>query len=367
MLLTLLFASKSVNGLQSDGCGQPIPDSPENGFSSRFYVQVQDPNMGTVQREYVLHLPEHYETSNEKEVSLILDYHGWSGTAEMQEFKGSLNDVADEQEDETFIIVHMEGGGYDDYGDKVSGAGGGGSWNCTRTDGPYGPPCPIPRPEGHDFTCYKSCEACDGHNSCDVTHCYDDIEFTKAVIKDVTDKYCINLDSIHMTGYSNGGYFGYYAVSQLDNIIASFAPVSASPMLGFNNIPDNPIPVIDFHGTNDPTIPYDLNSKWSAGIGPYLTVLARDFYFYLEKPRVLWDWRTSYECNPEKEAYPTPMDGIDEWTCSKWTNCRNNAEVVHCNGFYGHYYPFANEEYPYIGGTRIIWDFMKNHKRNRNN
>ena len=76
----------------------------------------------------------------------------------MQEFKGSLNDVADEEEDETFIIVHLEGAGVDDYGNEVTGAGGKGSWNDSRTDGMYGPPCSVPRPDGHDITCYKSCE-----------------------------------------------------------------------------------------------------------------------------------------------------------------------------------------------------------------
>ena len=53
--------------------------------------------------------------------------------------------------------------------------------------------------------------ACDPKLSCDTTACYNDIEFTKAVINDVSEKYCIDLDSIHMTGYSNGGMFGYYA------------------------------------------------------------------------------------------------------------------------------------------------------------
>ena len=43
---------------------------------------------------------------------------------------------------------------------------------------------------------------------------------------------------------------------------------------------------------------------------------------------------------------------------------RNGAEIVHCNGNYGHDYPFGNEEDQYIGGSRILWNFMKSHKRN---
>ena len=77
--------------------------------------------------------------------------------AESQEFLGSLNDVADEEEDETFIIIHLEGGGMYDQGKEVSGLGGLGSWNCSRTDGKFGAPCSVPRPQGQDVTCYSSC------------------------------------------------------------------------------------------------------------------------------------------------------------------------------------------------------------------
>ena len=68
-----------------------------------------------------------------------------------------MNDVADEEVEETFIIVHLEGAGVDDIGGKVSGNGGFGSWNCSRTDGMYGAPCTVPRPFGQDITCYSSC------------------------------------------------------------------------------------------------------------------------------------------------------------------------------------------------------------------
>ena len=45
----------------------------------------------------------------------------------------------------------------------------------------------------------------------------------------------------------------------MSDIIASIAPISGSPFLGFDHIPHSPISVIDFHGTDDDTIPYDLN------------------------------------------------------------------------------------------------------------
>ena len=49
------------------------------------------------------------------------------------------------------------------------------------------------------------------------------------------------------------------SAAEMSDIIASIAPISGSPFLGFDHIPHSPVSVIDFHGTDDDTIPYDLN------------------------------------------------------------------------------------------------------------
>ena len=67
----------------SDGCGKHIPNQPHNGHSHRFYVHVNDPNMGRIERNYLLHVPLHFNRTNDVAVPLVLDYHGWYGTASM--------------------------------------------------------------------------------------------------------------------------------------------------------------------------------------------------------------------------------------------------------------------------------------------
>ena len=42
----------------------------------------------------------------------------------------------------------------------------------------------------------------------------------------VNDNYCLDMNSIHMTGISNGGMFSYYMASRLNDILASIAPVA---------------------------------------------------------------------------------------------------------------------------------------------
>ena len=41
-----------------------------------------------VTRHYRLHIPLHIDTSNTKPIPLLLDYHGWSGTANSHENNG---------------------------------------------------------------------------------------------------------------------------------------------------------------------------------------------------------------------------------------------------------------------------------------
>ena len=81
-LKTFLIGCYSESS-HSDGCGLQIPDQPKTGYSYRFYVEVEDPLMGSVVREYLLHLPTYYKTNNDVAVPLILDYHGWTSNAGM--------------------------------------------------------------------------------------------------------------------------------------------------------------------------------------------------------------------------------------------------------------------------------------------
>ena len=65
--------------------------------------------------------------------------------------------------------------------------------------------------------------ACDEQLSCDFSACYDDLEFTKRVVNDVSKMYCIDEDSIHMSGISNGGMFMYYAGKYVTRKLGYFA------------------------------------------------------------------------------------------------------------------------------------------------
>ena len=185
----------------------------------------------------------------------------------------------------------------------------------------------------------------------------------RAMVDYVNDTYCLDMNSIHLTGYSNGGMFCYYAATQLSDIVASISTNAASPLIGFGDVPQSPpISLLDFHGQLDGVIPYDVNSASSQGIGPSNSVVSPDLYYYEQTPDTIDKWTDILECESVNN-YPTDMDGIDDWLCNIWSDCAEGKEVVHCTGLYNHDYPFADETPSYIGGVRIMWDFMKAHRK----
>merc|ERR1712002_59296 len=215
-------------------------------------------------------------------------------------------DVAD-MDPTGFIYVALQGMG------DVTEDGLYGSWNVSRTDGPLGPPCDTDLVEP---TCYSSCGSCDVENSCDWTSCHDDVAFTEMLLYEVTSKYCVDLDQIHMSGNSNGGMFIYTrALQSLSSTLASVGPVCSSPLRGFNPMPGSPINIIDMHGLNDRTIPYSPDGPGNLGPGPDGTVVSGTGWYYHVKMDHLMAIMDSMNCNLEPQSYPTHMDGVHGWTC----------------------------------------------------
>jgi len=353
----LLLATPGLAVRLSPGCGAEIPHQPHPGGSHNKQVELVDPVMGEVTRHYRLHIPLHYDTTNISPVPLLLDYHGWSGTANSHENDGhDFFKVADEDTEGGFLIA--SGSGMGDGGTDHQW----GSWNCSTTVGPLGEVCVLPRGKNETFGkthCYDSCGSCDPHNSCDWTSCYDDILYTEAVIDQVANLFCVDLDSVHQTGMSNGGMFSYFLASRTDRL-ASIGPTAGAPLLGFGDVPISPISVIDFHGLNDRHIPYNLTH--AHGEGPHGTVISSDGYYYHQKAEVISRWAEGMECGAS-QPWPTHMDGAKGWQCTIRSGCIGGAEVVSCTGEYGHNYPFGHDGEGFIEGSRIMWKFMKEHPR----
>ena len=41
----------------------------------------------------------------------------------------------------------------------------------------------------------------------------------RTLLEAIGSEYCVDLDSVHISGYSNGGMFAYFAIAQLRSIL----------------------------------------------------------------------------------------------------------------------------------------------------
>ena len=123
----------------------------------------------------------------------------------------------------------------------------------------------------------------------------------------------MDLDSVHQSGVSNGAMFSYIIANKIDRF-ATIAPVAGAPNLGYLEVPSYPISVIDLHGTQDDTIPYDINSPDCAGEGPEGTLRSYDGYYYYPKKTIISTFAEGLECLPAM-PWPTHMDGVQGFSC----------------------------------------------------
>ena len=159
-------------------------------------------------REYRLYIPAIYDGS--QPVPLVFNLHGYGSNNVQQEAYGDFRPIADTA---NFIIVHPQGLP-DDFGTN--------HWNCFETS------------------------------------TVDDVGFISALIDTIYAHYNINGNRIYSTGMSNGGFMSYKLACLLSGRIAAVASVTGSitPPEYDDCITNHPMPAMQIHGTEDPTVPY---------------------------------------------------------------------------------------------------------------
>ncbi|MBX7182476.1 MAG: T9SS type A sorting domain-containing protein [Bacteroidia bacterium] len=170
---------------------------------------------GGLMRNYRVYVPAIY--SNTSAVPLVLNLHGYTSNAFQQEFYTNFKTIADTA---NFILVHPNGT-FDLNGDQY--------WN-----------------------------------NFDVSN-VDDVGFLSALIDSLSNQFAIDPNRIYSTGMSNGGFMSYDLACFLNNRIAAIASVTGAMI--FSHIascnPSHPTPVMQIHGTADPTVSYTGSASFA--------------------------------------------------------------------------------------------------------
>lgn len=262
---------------------------------------------GGLQRDYILYIPASY--SIETEIPLVFNFHGYTSNAFQQMVYGDFRTISDT---EGFIIVHPEGT-LDNSGTSHWNLGWGGST-------------------------------------------VDDIGFTSALIDSISAEYNINLSRVYSTGMSNGGFMSYQLACELSDRIAAVASVTGSMITGrFNSCsPKHQMPVMQIHGTLDPTVSYNASSNTES------------------IPDIMNYWANFNNCNSTPIITNVPdINTTDGCTAEHqiWENGTNGATAEHYKIIDGeHSWPGAvfpngttNQD---INASEKIWEFFNKYDIN---
>ncbi len=239
---------------------------------------TQQIESGGMTREYVLYIPPGYVPS--QPTPLVVSLHGFAGNPHEQERDSGWDDVAGR---ENFIVVYPAG-----TGSPLR-------WNAgqrelqtrLRQGGLF------ERMLGERF--FETVQA-------------DDVGFIRDLIAHLSDQLCIDGARIYVNGMSNGGGMTNRLACEAADVFAA-AGMVAGAYTDFGGCqPSRPIPVIAFHGVEDPIVPYQGVSE---------------VYF----PAIeTWaaDWAARDQCGATPAAIPGTVGDV---TGTRYTGCAGDAEV----------------------------------------
>lgn len=254
-----------------------------------------------VYRNYILHLPTGYSSATQH--PLVLNLHGYTSNAAQEQLYTQMDVTADAN---NFLVVYPNG--IANY------------WNSFGS----------------------------GAN---------DVKFLDSLIERIKHSYAIDTTSIYSCGMSNGGFMSYSLACQLSHKIAAIASVTGTMSnydLAHCSL-NHRVPVLDIHGTADPTVNYANGVTNAIGVEATLAF-----------------WLDTNNCALVSDTIPVPNTNLTDGCTAdliRYRTCEQGAEVY----FYkiyggGHTWPsgsvtvgVTNRDF---NASTEIWNFFKRHKLN---
>lgn len=233
-------------------------------------------NSGRIERTYEVHVPSAYNTK--KSMPVILNFHGGGGDIDNAKKTTLMSETADEK---GFIVVYPSGTGKTIAGKNF------GTWNAG-----------------------VCCGLAEENN-------IDDVGFVNDLLDDLENKFNVDTKRIYATGHSNGAQFTYRLGCELSERIAAIAPHSG--LDSFKNCsPSRKVPVIHFHGTEDPIATYAGGSCGTKG-EEWQCTGAEEY---------LKEWAVRNGCDLKTETVYQNGDA----TCKEYQNCDADVELCTIEG-----------------------------------
>lgn len=209
-----LFAAFAAPGPEAGVAGEVAGCNPSRPHAAGEFEQ----SIGS--RDYLLHVPPAYDGA--APLPVVLNLHGLGMTAEEQRDYTGFDSKADEA---GFITVTPQG--------RTSALVDEPHWNFVLAPSIFGEP--------------------------------NDLAFIEDVLDEIEADLCVDPQRIYSTGYSNGGFMSVRLACSLGERIAAIAavagvyypPVTQGLPIEEECPDERPVPIIVFHGTDDPIVPFE--------------------------------------------------------------------------------------------------------------
>ncbi len=182
-----------------------------------------------------------------------------------------------------------------------------------------------------------------------------DVRFIAQLIDTLRAAYNIDPARIYADGLSNGGGMAFVLSCTLSDRIAAVGMVAAAQTLEWDWCRDaRPVPMMAFHGTADPVVPYQGGVSW---IGPRA---------FPNMPAWAASWARRNRCAPQ----PVDSSVATDVTRRAYIGCAADADVVlYTIEGGGHSWPggkptsewFVGPMTTSIDATRELWSFFQQH------
>jgi polyhydroxybutyrate depolymerase len=252
-----------------------------------------------IERWYTVHIPPGYKPDSP--TPLVINLHGYTGTAFSQEELSQMNAKADE---EGFIVVNPQA-----YHDPPTWTG------------------PLLGAEGKP-----------------------DLDFFQLLLETLFREINIDPERVFATGMSNGATMTNTLGCAFSEVFAAIAPVAGGHS-GFGICPiTRPVSVLVIHGTDDPTIPYYGREGQVPAVQSWVKAWADrngcDPDVYVTHPHENVQDRTWTNCEDNVTVKLITREGGGHvWPGSTIATHREGAESE-------------------MNATDVIWEFFEHHPRN---
>lgn len=182
-----------------------------------------------------------------------------------------------------------------------------------------------------------------------------DVQFMVDLVDEVASTHAIDRSRIYVNGMSNGGGMTFVLSCELSDRIAAVGLVASAQMLPWSWCTDTrAVPMVAFHGTADPVVPYEGGATWVwHGSFPDMSQWTAQ-------------WARRNGCRPEARRSQEGNVIREEFT-----DCAEGASVtLYTLEGGGHTWPggtplpewFVGATSDAIDATAVMWDFFQQHR-----